>query len=579
MTIFQKTTKIYISNKEGVRILKVKNKIFKYSSIIEAFFLFGFFSASALAATHYVSPNGSASWANSTNIEIPCSLATANSNASAGDLIYMRGGTYTGNIDPSNSGSENNRITYQNYNGETVTLSGEIYLYQESYITVDGINVEDPTGDWCAYMGGNNISMEYGSIIQNCSLNRGLLIRSCSGCQFLNNTMDLDSTWAGIVVDGNRIYRTTQTRIEGNTLTGAFSGTDAITLHLGDDSYPIGSYHILKNNSVTMIGGENCYDITSGDHIVLDGNSCTGAGNQNSNIGHARSRLGFYTSWVRVVNHTSYNAKYSGSEQIYIGGLNYLQLGRSIMYGTGDSNLRFADEASGDPGNHHIRIFHNVFDGKEINGSFYSVRSDSYISDVKMKNNIFLFDNSLYQPMALSLSAVKADHNLYWDEDNSTGSNLWAGTYKTLSAIQTNLSQELNGDEKNPLFENAGSHDYTITPGSPAYDTGGWLAKITSSTGSGTTFTVDDALWFYDGWNIAGETGDVIKTENGQTSTITSINYNTGEITVNKSISWTNGEGVGLYFNGNRPDIGAFEYSYSISGSLSPPEGLIIKAN
>ncbi len=46
------------------------------------------------AATHYVSPSGSATWANLTTIATPCSLSTANANAKAGDIVYLRAGTY-----------------------------------------------------------------------------------------------------------------------------------------------------------------------------------------------------------------------------------------------------------------------------------------------------------------------------------------------------------------------------------------------------------------------------------------------------------------------------------------------------
>jgi len=51
-------------------------------------------SWSAYAAIHYVAPNGSATWAASTNINTPCAPAIAMSNAAAGDTVYFRGGDY-----------------------------------------------------------------------------------------------------------------------------------------------------------------------------------------------------------------------------------------------------------------------------------------------------------------------------------------------------------------------------------------------------------------------------------------------------------------------------------------------------
>jgi len=58
------------------------------------------------AAEYYVSPTGTASWSDCTNINTPCSLQTANQNAQAGDVVYLRGGDYIDqSIDPSHGGT------------------------------------------------------------------------------------------------------------------------------------------------------------------------------------------------------------------------------------------------------------------------------------------------------------------------------------------------------------------------------------------------------------------------------------------------------------------------------------------
>ena len=79
---------------------------------------------------YWVSPSGQASWAAARsptplNGAAACSLDTANRNAQAGDLIYLRGGRYTGDvyICPSNSGVRGSPITYRAYERETVTLT------------------------------------------------------------------------------------------------------------------------------------------------------------------------------------------------------------------------------------------------------------------------------------------------------------------------------------------------------------------------------------------------------------------------------------------------------------------------
>lgn len=71
----------------------------------------------SLAATHWVTPTGAATWANCISAtpltgSAACSLATANANAAADDIVYFRGGNYScsqsvgvGCIAPANSGT------------------------------------------------------------------------------------------------------------------------------------------------------------------------------------------------------------------------------------------------------------------------------------------------------------------------------------------------------------------------------------------------------------------------------------------------------------------------------------------
>ena len=91
--------------------------------------------------TYWVSSNGQAAWASCRgatplNDTSACALSTANANASAGDTVYLRGGTYSNQeIRPSNSGtSESNRIVLTSYNWENVLIRDSaygIYIYKK----------------------------------------------------------------------------------------------------------------------------------------------------------------------------------------------------------------------------------------------------------------------------------------------------------------------------------------------------------------------------------------------------------------------------------------------------------------
>ena len=138
------------------------------------------------ASAHYVSPTGKASWAQSTAITSPCSVAVAFANAVAGDTTYFRAGTYRtpkrntgtsanytsydGYYNPVNSGNPGNPIVFMAYPGELLLFtglgggtadetSGSVNVYatifgtkNHSYLTFDGFSLQSDTGKKMARM-------------------------------------------------------------------------------------------------------------------------------------------------------------------------------------------------------------------------------------------------------------------------------------------------------------------------------------------------------------------------------------------------------------------------------------------
>ncbi len=138
---------------------------------------------------------------------------------------------------------------------------------------------------------------------------------------------------------------------------------------------------------------------------------------------------------------------------------------------------------------------------------------------------------------------------------------------KTPAFMNTNRAATWTGNVQiDPCFVSLpsasveASGDFHLRAASDLIDAGAFLTTITTATGKGTTFTVADPNYFYDGYGISGETGDTIKTSAGQTATITDMDYVTGAVTVNAEISWTQGDGIALAYNGSAPDIGAYEF-------------------
>ncbi|MBI5043492.1 MAG: right-handed parallel beta-helix repeat-containing protein [Nitrospirae bacterium] len=116
-----------------------------------------FSSLSANAAEYYIATDGSD--ANSGTITQPwLTLRKAVQTLVAGDIAYLRGGTYTGannrnlyNRFEGNSGTAGNPITIKNYSGETpiidggfTSASGRVPIFDidgHHYITLDGLTI------------------------------------------------------------------------------------------------------------------------------------------------------------------------------------------------------------------------------------------------------------------------------------------------------------------------------------------------------------------------------------------------------------------------------------------------------
>jgi hypothetical protein len=150
-------------------------------------------------------------------------------------------------------------------------------------------------------------------------------------------------------------------------------------------------------------------------------------------------------------------------------------------------------------------------------------------------------------------------NNIFYD--NKNGSVTYDGSFDP-PVIESNWEEngvdpgfvDLSGaDPDNPDLP-----DLHLDRTSPAKDQGAWLTTITSESGSGDSFTVADANYFMDGWTIIE--GDLIQLE-GQTQAarITDVDYEARTITVGTSLTFTEGQGVGMAYADTARDQGAFE--------------------
>ena len=488
------------------------------------------------AATYWISPTGTATWTNCQS-EIPlsgtacCSLSTANSNAAAGDTVMMRGGTYTTSyISPSNSGvSEYERITYKNYENENVIIYNTNYgilINNKSYIEVKGINFNST---------GHHLYIMYSdhNIVSHCNFDSPRDVNVWGGSKIYRSSKY------------NHVYNCTFSRwgyVSDDRAFGALFdvGNEFVT---DDDSF----YNLIENNEF-YYGGHHClaawskYSVFRNNYLHHEKWGPYNKGYRNA-ITH-----GLATGWNLFEGNRFAFADKSSSMGLRSSN-NIFR--RNYFYNNGLGGLQLVSMRGVTPSDNNL-VYNNVFYNNGHEADYSGFSGAIYFCDWygegepkgnEFKNNIFY--NNRGGPMT-------------FNDGVSPNSQVIENNFEGNPNFVFNISSVLTPFGEQP--------DFRLQQESPCIDAGGALTIITSPTGTGIRFRVENPWYFYDGWTIPGEIGDMIQLEGESTRTrITNINYDTGEITVENEISWTQSQGISLAYEGLAPDIGAHEY---LSGEI-----------
>jgi hypothetical protein len=519
-------------------------------------------ASTVLAATYWVSSNGAASWtacigAAALSGTSACSLSTANSNAAAGDTVYLRGGGYSSYINPSKSGtSDTARITFQNYNGETVTLdsSSAINLNGKSYVTVSGM-----TSSTCKYCiqingGGHNIISynKFGPYIT--------------------------TSWMFNLISGSSQYNWLHHN-EFHDFGSCVTSDEADVLDIGDENLVGDStgYNLVEDN-VFYHGGHHVIGIETGYNTIRN------------NYFHNEGWQDGYGNRVVYITNQKSNP---------MAGHNVIE-GNRIGYAAKTCEVK-VDTTQATMGIVAMSTPYNIFRYNALYyGSAYALGTSEYAGTSGSYNRIYsntMFDAGLNDKITNPPQILTATYESEFAAirfgsctGNIVKNNIY---YKTIRAYVGSSSQTFGNNfdgstgSPNPLFVNAPADatlqdpmnkaipDLNLQSGSPAIDYGGALTTVASAdSGSGTTLRVTDAYYFQDGsyapsgtvqadWIAVGTVGNVVK--------ISSIDYATNTITLASSITRKAGDSIWLYrksdgvqvLYGNAPDAGAYEYTGS----------------
>jgi hypothetical protein len=460
-----------------------------------------------------------------TSLNAPwCTIGKANDALQAGDTVYIRDGNYEEDIAPVNSGSESNPIIYHNYPGESPTLTGSyvgINLYN-SYIMVDGINCN----------GGSQAASAFSQFV------------------LINGNYN-------VVQNGDFRYISENSQ-EGHKAVN-INGHHNKILNVTIDY--VGPENLDTNNEV----GDGVWIEDTAHHNLIQGNKIDHSGHGDINVlGYSniiRQNI-FRGQWGRAAGIRNGDNAAGGNvfEDNILWDICKLDFGTVGM-----------DALQMDPGCENSIVRQNLF--YNVNGNGIQIY-DGY--------GYYTRNNRIYHNTFYDLGRVQEYHGyvIYSNEnqaghliDNVFKNNLayqvylgdvyYGGTSAAEDWVFTNNHWSSAGD---PEFVDEANRDFHLQSDSPAIDAGAFLTT-TRSAGSGTQMPVEDAGYFFDGYEIVE--GDLIQLKD-QTSTarIISVDYDNNILTLDSSLSWYEGQGVALAYSGSAPDIGAFEYD---SGSPPPP--------
>ena len=521
-------------------------------------------SGACLGGTYYVSPSGTSGSAGT--ISAPWSMSYANSTLVAGDTAILMDGQYTNYIAPVNSGSNGAPITFIAQNALQAKFGGLQYgafLTGKSWIVLDGIQCNAPTSRWVLSESGSSHLT-----ITNCHF------ENSSGWESIR----LRQTGGYIRVTNNYIYM----------------GTDSVHIRQSVGHYVAGNTFVrAEHTPLTLMNVTNS---------VVENNSFTNVGEKLMEVFSER----FYLPPNPLKSQYDLIQKnWFGSGDIegiqYAG--NYSIVRRNI-FSSCIAAMALGQYGGTDPTDDpeswwdaHNRFYNNTLYSctPAINAACLArliPLGGEYADNICTNNIIYGGMTGGQNQVAFDWDANPSMVQFYYNSirRSSAGGNVfWWGDkpdtnkYYTIAQMQAAYpAQYAHNMDFFPSFVNAGI-DFHLNAGSPCIDAGGPLTTATGS-GSGTVVPVADPLYFTNGYGVVAP--DVIKV-GSQRVTIVSVDYNAKLLTVDQSVTWTNGMSVYADFNGAGPDLGAYETGGAASvvarqlfynGSAFDGDGLAVSA-
>jgi hypothetical protein len=577
--------------------------------------------------SYVVAPNG-----NDTNpgswVQPWRSLARANNSLQPGDTVYVRAGTYHERIAPTRSGRAGAPIVYLTNPGEVVTVDGEddtnlgVVVIQQNYIVVEGFTFRnqdyfDLPGktDYWVQLEGHHVTFRYNRVIADGdpwtniytrnAMSRGVVVAGQYG---LIEHCFVRGQVFGIVIAGpsprfvtirfDTVYANGQNNIDNTATedgTTAYHGTlieyCVLDTSLIEDNIqfepdygdPTSTLHnrgtIIRYNRMGN-AAENAIDLKGAGHTLIEHNLVySSSGDDDGPIGgHDVSTGGGITS--NPNNPTRNTIVRANVIWDHATGLDMAE--GDHYYNNTILNNRRTWQGPNQPGGNFtaLRAFNYPNAKRAFLNNIIAAQPNAGIYNWQMDyGDKFHLDNNLYYDSA---AAARFYHRKNGSMITTTGLAAWKTELATYGGYSYMRGKDASSREANPLFANAPVYavgymptwDFGLEAGSPAIDAGRPVAEAIGSASGSATLTVDDAMFFCDGWGITD--GDLISIGGSEPVRILSINHTTNVLTLAAPRTWSTGAGVHLAYTGSAPDIGAFEFNNAAPLTDPPPATVLV---
>ncbi|MCP4903248.1 MAG: hypothetical protein GY906_40315 [bacterium] len=434
------------------------------------------------------------------------SLGSGLSAADPGDTVFLRQGEY-GQVAPPSSGSAGNPITIQAYPGELATvndLTSSVAITMDglAHIIIDGLEFHNVRG--------------FGHVYDS----QHIEIRNCV----------FDITGVG-TTGSMKLARSTFCRITDNQ----FANGDGDVMVLQDAS----DYNLIARNSF-FTAHHSLLSIRCSEFNVIRGNTfdnpdqkavevydCEGTSDAPYRLDSTERNLFENNDFIRTradIDDHSYNGIQHAAQRTIV----RHNVFRNCL-GGGVSYQHYSDEALWVYGN---RMYNNTFYANDCHAIIGSATTDTgRYFDQQVKNNLLYKNRDCFgDPTQIRIP-------------NPATVILTGNTLAT----------------EDPLFVDEMGGDLRLADTSPHIDTGLFVTSTTSA-GSGQLIPVADVTFFFDGYGIPGEIGDLIQLQDDtEKARLLAIDYALNVLTVDTPLSWTAGQGVHLAYAGDAPEVGAHE--------------------